>query len=88
MDDVLVGKVTISASLKKNHFPKISDQAPLIWPNGCWLAVRNVLTNYYRINATNSVMGKELIPCGQSKKVFLKSMEICSCPAKDVQITD
>ncbi len=29
MDDVLVGKVTISASLKKIHFPKISEQAPL-----------------------------------------------------------
>ncbi len=28
MDDVLV-KVTISASLKKIHFPKISEQAPL-----------------------------------------------------------
>ena len=29
MDDILVGKVAISASLKKIHFPKISDQAPL-----------------------------------------------------------
>ncbi len=29
MDDVLVGKVTISASLMKIHFPKISEQAPL-----------------------------------------------------------
>ena len=29
MDDALVGKLTISASLKKIYFPKISDQAPL-----------------------------------------------------------
>ncbi len=29
MDDVLVGKVTISASLKKINFLKISEQAPL-----------------------------------------------------------
>ncbi len=29
IDDVLVGKVTIYASLKKIHFPKISEQAPL-----------------------------------------------------------
>ncbi len=29
MDDVLVAKVTISASLQKIHLPKISDQAPL-----------------------------------------------------------
>ncbi len=29
MDDILVGKVAISASLKKIHFPKISDQVPL-----------------------------------------------------------
>ncbi len=31
MDDILVGKVAISASLKKIHFPKISDQAPLMY---------------------------------------------------------
>ena len=30
MDNVLVGKVTISGSLKKTNFPKISEQAPLI----------------------------------------------------------
>ncbi len=30
MDDVLEGKLAISSSFKKNHFPKISDQAPLI----------------------------------------------------------
>ena len=29
IDEVLVGKVTISASLKEIHFPKISEQAPL-----------------------------------------------------------
>ena len=29
MDEILVGKVTIPASLKKIHFPKISDQVPL-----------------------------------------------------------
>ncbi len=29
MDDVLVGRVTISAGLKKINFPKISEQAPL-----------------------------------------------------------
>ena len=29
MDDVMVGKVTISVSLKKIQFPKISEQAPL-----------------------------------------------------------
>ena len=29
VDDVLVGKVTISASLKKINFLKISEQAPL-----------------------------------------------------------
>ena len=29
IDDVLVGKVTISARLKKIDFPKISEQAPL-----------------------------------------------------------
>ncbi len=29
MDEVLVGKVTISANLKKINFPKISEQAPL-----------------------------------------------------------
>ena len=28
MDDVMVGKVTISVKLKKIHFPKISEQAP------------------------------------------------------------
>ncbi len=33
MDDVLVGKVTIFASLKKISFPKISDQAPLKFPS-------------------------------------------------------
>ncbi len=30
MDDILVGKVNISASLRKIHFPEISEQAPLM----------------------------------------------------------
>ncbi len=29
VDDILVGKITMSASLTKIHFPKISGQAPL-----------------------------------------------------------
>ncbi len=30
LDDILVGKLTVSASLRKIHFPKILEQAPLI----------------------------------------------------------
>ncbi len=33
MHDAMVGKVTISVSLKKIHFQKISEQAPLIKNN-------------------------------------------------------
>ncbi len=38
---LLVGKVTISASLKKIHFGKISDQAPLIiyWTDGLFITM-------------------------------------------------
>ena len=35
LDDILVGKMTISASLKKIHFPKISEQALLTKVRDC-----------------------------------------------------
>ena len=46
MDDVLVRKVTISASLKKINFPKISGQAPLTRPIFFFLNFNRVVIDY------------------------------------------
>ncbi len=54
MNDVLVGKVTISASLKKIHFPKISEQAPL--STVCYVFP----VFYIRLNHVPKLPGKEI----------------------------
>ena len=46
VNDVLVGKVIISASLKKINFPKISEQAPL----------RNMMVTYIYIKVKGKLI--------------------------------
>ena len=50
MDDVLVGKVTISASLKKIHFLKISEQAPVSLTIFVYLKVLVSLRNEFSLH--------------------------------------
>ena len=53
MDDVLVGKVNISARLKKIYFPKISEQAPLncVKNNQCHIVCHVKCIHRYEIFA-------------------------------------
>ena len=56
MDDVLVGRVTKSASLKKVHFPKISDQAPLIFTLINFQSLDSKLQHYRIYRCTDKVL--------------------------------